>query len=128
MLERIQEEIELLQKQYGAIEYGPKVEWILFKEFKLPPGWDRKKTELLVLIPPGYPSTPPDNFYVPVGFKTGNNTPIKAYSEPVPHLGRSWGQFSYHLDGEWHPSANILDGDNVLTFMLKVLERLRELN
>jgi hypothetical protein len=126
MIERRLQEVELLRKQYGELEYGPNVEWILFKKFKLPPGWDREHTELLVLVEAGYPSTPPNNFYVPVGFKLASGQTIGNYTESHTHIGRSWGQFSYHIDGEWRPANNILDGDNLQTFTIKVLDRLRE--
>ena len=128
MIERRLQEVELSRNQYGDLEYVPNVEWILFKKFKLPPGWNRDVTELLVIVPAGYPSTPPDNFFVPVGFKLANGQPINAYTESHTHIGRQWGQFSYHIDGEWRPASNILEGDNLQTFMLKVLDRLKEAN
>lgn len=128
MIERILQEIKILQKQYGELEYDPDGSWILFKKFKLPPGWNREHTELLVNIPSGYPSTPPNNFYVPIGFKLTSGQKIDAYTEPHPFLNRQWGQFSYHIDGEWNPTENILEGDNLLSFMLKVHERLKEAN
>jgi len=128
MIERILQEIEILQKQYGELEYDPNGSWIVFKKFKLPPGWYRDETELLVNIPSGYPSTPPNNFYVPVGFKLANGKPINAYTESQTFLNKQWGQFSYHIDGEWNPSKNILEGDNLVSFMLKVNERLKEAN
>jgi len=128
MIERILQEIEILQKQYGELEHDPNGNWILIKEFKLPPGWYKEYTELLINIPSGYPSIPPDNFFVPTGFKLANGQKIDRYTEGYPFLGRQWGQFSYHIDGDWNPSENILDGHNLMSFMLKVLERLREAN
>jgi len=128
MIERILQEIEILQKQYGELEYDPNGSWIVFKKFKLPPGWYREETELLVIIPSGYPSTPPNNFFVPIGFRLANGNQASNYSEPVAYLNRQWGQFSYHLDGEWNPSEKIFEGDNLLSFMLKVCERLKEAN
>ena len=128
MIERRLQEIKLLQKKYGDLEYGQNGEWVLIKKFPLPSGWNKTETELLVLITAGYPSTPPDNFFVPIGFKLANGNPINAYTEPHPHRDRSWGQFSYHIDGEWKPGKEILDGDNLLTFMIKVEQRLGELN
>jgi len=128
MKERILQEIELLQKIYGGVECGPNVEWILFKEFKLPSGWNKDVTELLILIPPGYPATPPDNFYTSTGLKTSAGAQPGSYSEPVPQIGKQWGQFSYHLDGEWHPASDIFKGDNLQTFVLKVIDRLKEVN
>lgn len=129
MLDRRLQEIELLRKKYGPLEHGANLEWILFKEFPLPPGWNRTTTPLLVLIPPGYPMTPPDNFYVPIGFRLASGATPTNYSEPVSHLGQQWGQFSVHVQKEqWNPKADILEGDNLLTFMLGVERRLREVN
>jgi hypothetical protein len=126
MIERILQEIEILQKQYGELEYDPNGSWVIFKKFKLPHGWSSEHTELMILIQSGYPSIPPDNFFVPIGFKLTNGNQIGNYSEPVTHLNRPWGQFSYHIDGEWNPSTNILEGDNLMSFMLKVIDRLKE--
>lgn len=128
MIERILQEIEILQKQYGELEYDPNGSWVLFKKFKLPPGWYKEYTELLINIPSVYPSIPPDNFYVPTGFKLASEQKIDRYDEGPKFLGRTWGQFSYHIDGEWNPSDNILDGDNLMSFMLKVVDRLKEAN
>ena len=128
MKERILQEIELLQKIYGDVECGPNVEWILFKEFKLPLGWNRDVMELLIIIPPAYPATSPDNFYTSTGLKTSAGAQPGNYSEPVPQFGKQCGQFSYHLDGEWHPAADIFKGDNLQTFVLKVIDRLKEVN
>ena len=128
MNERILQEITLLQGKYGKLEYGPNLEWVLFKEFKLPLGWNKDVTELLVNIPAGYPSTPPDNFFVPVGFRLASEGSPSNYTESTTLIGRQWGQFSYHVDGEWRPSANLLEGDNLLSFMIKVMDRLKELS
>lgn len=129
MLERRQKEIELLRKKYGPLEHGQNLDWILFKEFPLSLGWNGEKTPLLILIPPGYPITPPDNFYVPVGFRLASGAVPSNYSEPATHLGQQWGQFSFHADqNQWRPSGDLLEGDNLLTFMLQVEKRLKEAN
>jgi len=128
MIERLLQEVEILQKQYGELEHDPNVTWILFKEFKLPPGWYKECTELLIKVPSGYPSIPPDNFFVPAGFKLASGQSIDRCTPAPPFLDREWLQFSYHIEGEWNPSENILEGDNLMSFMLKVLERLKELN
>ncbi|MBI3995341.1 MAG: hypothetical protein HY349_05130 [Nitrospirae bacterium] len=105
------------------------LEWVLFKEFPLPSGWNREKTMLLILIPPGYPLTPPDNFYVQMGFRLVSGALPTNYNEPSAHMGQQWGQFSFHADqSTWRPSADLLEGDNLLTFLLQVERRLKELN
>jgi hypothetical protein len=129
LLERRLQEIELLRKKYGPLEQGANLDWMLFKEFQLPQGWNRATTQLLVLIPQGYPMIPPDNFYVPVGFRLASGAMPSNYSEPVSYLSQQWGQFSFHVQKEdWRPTADILEGDNLLTFMLGVERRLGEAN
>jgi len=98
MMDRILQEIEILQKQYGELEYDLNEGWILFKKFKLPPGWNSDHTKLLIKIPNSYPSIPPDNFFTPLGFKLASGQKIDAYTEENHmFLDRQWGQFSYRL-------------------------------
>ncbi len=33
--------------------------WVRIEEFRLPPGWEPRQTELLIKIPPNYPLVPP---------------------------------------------------------------------
>ena len=124
-LQRRQLEIQLLGSKYGRIECGPNVDWILFKEFPLPEGWNRATTELLVLIPAGYPATAPDNFYVRDGLRLANGTMPRNYSEGQNILGGKWAQFSLHAES-WISSSVPKNGDNLLTFTLAMVRRLRE--
>lgn len=129
MLERRLKEVDLLRQRYGDLEHGPNLEWIVFKAFNLPPGWNRARIRLLLILPPGYPMTPPDNFYVELGLRLSSGVGTANYSEPVSQLGQDWGQFSYHVDvGDWKASADILAGHNLLTFTIGVEKRLSELN
>ena len=127
-LERRRREVELLREQYERIDHGPELEWVRFRDFPLPPGWDRESTDVLVLIPPGYPETPPDNFYVPDGLRVESGADPGNYSEGTDLLGESWGQFSYHADESWAPTPNLWDGDSLLTFMVAIERRLKEAN
>lgn len=126
-LERRQQEIEFLRRKYGTVEHGLNFDWVLFNEFPLPPGWNRQTTELLVIIPPGYPTTPPDNFYVRNGLKLADGRMPSNYSENQTLLGTSWGQFSFHAQG-WNPSSDFKEGDNLTTFTIAVERRLQELS
>ena len=126
-LERRRREIELLRRQHSQVEHGPGLDWIVFRAFPLPAGWNRESTDLLVLIPPGYPETPPDNFYVQNGLRTESGTVPGNYAEDQDVLGESWAQFSYHAK-DWCPGPDPHDRDSLLTFMVAVERRLLEVN
>lgn len=128
MEERIAEEIRLLKEKYPSVQYGEGYKWVMIPEFNLPEGYNRKTTRLLFLIPSVYPQAAPDNFYVDSGLKFANGNQLTSYSEgaQIPIEG-SWGCFSWHPE-IWQPSAEIKNGDNLLTFMRSVNIRLREMN
>ena|ERR1043166_4511870 len=129
MIERRKKELELVMSQYGEIEVGPGQDWFVIKRWKLAAGWNKGETAVLVVIPPGYAVTPPDNFYTDNDLRLeGGGMPDSTSSDQA-RQGRQWLQFSYHVeDGEWHPHADPLKGDNLLTFLLGVRKRLSEAN
>lgn len=129
MDERRLKEFALLERHYGEIERGQNVDWIIIKALKLPHGWSRETTRLLIILPPGYPLTPPDNFYVEPGLTLSSGGPLNNYSEGSSQLSQNWGQFSHHVEpSTWQPAADVVSGDNLLTFMLSVEKRFKELN
>ncbi len=129
MDERRLKEFALLEQRYEEIERGPNLDWVIIKAFRLPQSWGRDTTQILIILPPGYPITPPDNFYVDPGLRLASGGPMNNYSEGSSHLGQNWGQFSHHVDpSTWKPSADVVSGDNLLTFMLSVERRFKELN
>lgn len=128
MDEHIAKELELVRLRFGELEHSPTGTWVIVKRFKLPAGWNLTETELLFFVPSGYPVTPPDNFYV------DNRLLLASGGEPgnspkdQTQLDRAWRMFSWHLDDQWKPHADPTRGDNLVTFLLKCLDRLKELN
>jgi len=127
MIERRKEELRLVEAKYGELEVGPNFEWFSIKRWRLGAGWNVTDTPVLVLFPPGYPVTPPDNFY------TRNDLSLAAGGEPgstsrhITQAGRTWRQFSWHVEaGDWKPHAEIVKGHNMLTFLEGVGRRLSE--
>ncbi len=127
MIERRKEELRLVEAKYGDLEVDPNFEWFIVKRWGLGPGWNVTDTTVLVLFPPGYPVTPPDNFY------TRNDLRLAAGGEPgntssnVNQAGRTWRQFSWHVEAaDWRPHAEVLNGHNMLTFLEGVSQRLNE--
>ena len=129
MLQRRTQELDLVRESYGEIEIGPNLDWIVIKRYSLPPGWNKGETALLITIQPGYPTTPPDNFYVDNDLRiAGGQVPANASLDQV-QLGKPWLQFSYHVEAaDWKPNPDLLRGHNLLTFLLGVKRRLLELN
>ena len=129
MRERIQSELDIVRNEYGDLETGPDGDWLKIKNFKLPPGWNKEKVKLLILIPSGYPATPPDNFYVDNSLRLANGNLPGATSANKNKLGEPWLQFSYHVEkSDWSPHADILHGHNLLTFLKGAEERLSEVS
>lgn len=126
MHERVGREIELIREKYPELENGDQQDWVLIPVYPLPQSrFNKDRTKLLFSIPPGYPNTGIDNFFVdgelrltnggmPPGFNTGSNS--SSGSAP---LDGNWGWFSWHPKA-WRPAATIEGGDNLLTFLLGV--------
>ena len=130
MLERRERELELVRTEYGDLEIGSNLDWVIIKKWTLQTGWSKSETQVLVLIPPGYPVTPPDNFYTDNDLRLANGGQPSNSSVNVSQLGRFWLQFSYHVEPEdWKPHADLLQGHNLLTFLkIGVTRRLSEAN
>ena len=124
MNERISEEIMLARGQYPKLENGEN--WILIPEYKLPVGrFNMNITAVLFNIPLAYPNVGPDDFFIDANLRLLDGTVPLAFnpnpnssSGPAPLPG-NWGWFSWHPQW-WRPSANPLEGDNLLTFIKSI--------
>lgn len=126
MFQRIIDEVDRLRKKFPDIGVGEQGNWLLVPRFPLPEGrFEQDQTPLLIVIPPGYPNTGPDNFFVRQDLRLiGGSTPpafnqnSNSSSGPAPVEG-SWGWFSWHPHA-WRPSAQIEKGDNLETYLRAV--------
>ena len=125
MIERIKREIELVESNFGELEVDPSLRWFIVKRWRLTPGWSKKEVRVLLSIPPGYPTTPPDNFFTDVDLRIENGGQPERASV-VNHVnGQQWLQFSYHIEvSDWNPDKD----SNLVTFLLGVTKRLSETN
>ena len=129
MTERLGQEVKLVEARYGELEIGPNLDWFIIKRWMLGAGWSKTGIAVLILIPPGYAVTPPDNFYTDDDlFLSGGGEPGST-TRGQTHAGRVWRQFSYHVEaGDWQPHADPIRGHNLLTFLAGVAKRLAEAN
>jgi hypothetical protein len=129
MRERIEKELELVEARYGALERAADLSWFVIEHWPLPAGWSAPATRLLLLIPSGYPATPPDNFAIENGITAPGGVNPNDLTGEIDHTDRRWMQFSWHVtDGEagWRPHAEVEKGDNILSFLLGAQTRLEE--
>lgn len=121
MHERVKQEIELFRARFPSVQHGEHFDWVMIPDYPLPDGrFNKGVTKLLFVIPPGYPNTPPDNFFVDSDLRLANGGNPPAFnatgSPPIPG---SWGWFSWH-QVRWHPVATIEGGDNLLSYLRSV--------
>lgn len=129
MKDRIIQEAKLIEKSYGEVKLDPNYRWIIIVHFVLPKGWNKSETRVLIYIPAGYPITPPDNFFTDPDLRLANGAMPGNVSANEAHLGSSWMRFSYHVEcSDWHGSADILLGDNLMSFLVGIRKRFLEVS
>lgn len=127
LAERLAQEEPLLRQAFPdtTIDYESLV--VVLRDHALPPGWSHGSTDVLFAIPINYPAGQPDNICarqdltLAGGVTPGNCQGIQQ------HAGRSWMQFSYHIDpNDWHPNADAVKGSNLADYLAGALTRFQE--
>lgn len=82
--------------------------FVVISNYELPTGFVPNRVDLLVKLPPGFPDSPPDMFWVHPDVRAPNGAIPKATS-PERLLGKNWQRFSWHLAaGAWKPGVSEL--------------------
>ncbi|HWP49043.1 MAG TPA: hypothetical protein VNM22_17945 [Candidatus Limnocylindrales bacterium] len=129
-LKRLKTEIELCEKIYGKdhVLWSYDYSWVQINRVKLPPGFNQKWTNLLIIIP--------DFYQYGVGLEEAYISPgLKMNREgkwvDIPHYFDSqYSHFNRYVDKGWcwicvHPVWH--SDDNILTFIEMLLIQLAEL-
>lgn len=98
-------------------------QWLIFPNYKLPPGYNLDFADLAIHIPPGYPRTRLDMFYFSPNLSLNSGKPINALSH-LNFAGRSWQRWSRHRpqngEGAWIPGvSNLQSHMNMVTHWLE---------
>lgn len=129
MDDRLLEEIALVQRRFGEVEVGPGGDWLILAGVDLPSGWSKARTRVLIRMPGGYPTTPPDNFWADEDLRLADGGLPGASSPNQPMGNGTWLLFSYHVEqSDWHPAVIPSDGHTLVTFLDGVVRRLGEPN
>ena len=126
---RIEKELNLLKKHFKKVQYEKKGQWVLIEDYQVPADlpWNRQLTKVCFKIPDGYPGTPPYGFCVPIGILYDGHIPA-SYKEPAddkPLFQGEWGFFSWVTQDNWHPTANLVSGSNLLNFVMSFRNRFK---
>ena len=129
LAERLAAEQPLLTKAFERLELDVAGRVLVIPEHRLGDGWNLMATPVLVEIPPGYPTTPPDNICVTSDLRLANGA-TPANTMGIREIaGRSWLQFSYHIEaGDWRPHPDLSLSDTLVTYLVGALGRLAEAN
>lgn len=81
---------------------------LVVADYRLPDGFQPNVVQLLVKLPPAFPDSAPDMFWVHPAVKTASGSLPRATSiERL--IGKEWQRFSWHLaPGAWKPGISSL--------------------
>ena len=121
---RVDEELELLRRNFPELEYLANGNWVRLPRCVLPDAlWDPEVVEVCFQIPEKIPGQAPYGFYVRPGLAAQSGQTISNYVYPAPTaFGADWGKFSWQLEG-WAPAADLIAGTNMLNFARSIADR-----
>lgn len=114
------EEVEELRREGYAIDLVEAEGWanLVTHGYRLPPGFNKASTELLLRFPMSYPNGRPDMFWTDADLLLANGTVPRNGDAIETGLGKQWRRFSWHPTN-WNPGR-----DNLRTYLEFVNNRL----
>jgi len=94
---------------------------VVVEKYRVPSGWNKPETTLLLVTDIGYPNSKMDMFWTDLDFKLSGDKIPQAGEAVQPFLGKQWRRFSWHVQ-KWNPAV-----DNIVTYLGTVDARLRQL-
>lgn len=94
---------------------------VVIEKYRVPSGWNKSETTLLLVTDIGYPNSKMDMFWTDLDFKLSGERIPQAGEVVQAFLSRQWRRFSWHVQ-KWNPAV-----DNIITYLGTVDARLRQL-
>ncbi len=104
---------ELLEERGHRLLRGEHGRYVVFilESFRLPPGWSKSSTRILIKLPPSYPNGKLDMFWTDEELRLADGKVPDRADKTEAILGEVWRRFSWHTT-TWTPGV-----DDVLTFL-----------
>lgn len=113
---------ELRQKGFGVARSDTdKFAILIIDAYRLPAGWSKEETRLMLKLPASYPNGKPDMFWTDEDLMLANGSVPEKGDVIEEHNGEKWRRFS------WHPKSWTPGRDNIHTFLAFVDRRLAQL-
>lgn len=109
-----------------GIEYSVSAEanmtCVVFPGYKLPSGYNRATSDLLLRLQPGFPDVPPDMWWFNPAIRLADGRAVQATEVIERHLGKEWQRWSRHFNaGQWRSGVDSLE--SFLALIRRELER-----
>jgi hypothetical protein len=127
MSERITAELKLLRIHFPHVEYIDEGKWVKLPAIPLPNGWNKSEIDIAFRFPDRYPQNLFYGFFVPSGLRPVKGE-LKHFTDPAPAsppFTGTWAFFSGNPE-PWHPAVDIQAGNNALTWIRNIRQRLHE--
>lgn len=93
--------------RWNKVSEGNSKHGLVISGFPVPNGYQVRESDLMLLIPSGYPGIPLDMFYFRPGLTRSDGAPIVALVDET-HFGQSWQRWSRHY--QWEPGRDSIIG------------------
>ena len=125
--ERVQDELRLLRQHYPDLEFQEDGTWVLIPKYSVPPGiWNRDEVAVCFQFPLGYPGNEPYGIYVSPKIELSQGGEVLNRTDTAePPFEGEWVKFSWDIP-EWHATADLQSGSNMLNFVLTFYSRFEE--
>jgi hypothetical protein len=118
------EEVEDLRREGHVVDVSEAEGWanVVFQNYSLPVGYNKKETKLLLKFPMSYANGRPDMFWTDEELLLADGRCPRNADSIETALGKKWRRFS------WHPQAWNPGTDNLRTYLEFVNARLAKVS
>lgn len=125
MQARLSEELSLLRRYFGEIDFVDPSSWIRVAKYRLGGLWEPSEVSVAYQVPAGFPGMPPYGFYVQQTPRL-NGAPLQGSAPPnKPPFAGDWLHISWAAE-TWLPAASAEAGSNLWGWTRSFADRFRE--